>query len=209
MKTVIVVYMPGHAGNFVARLFSLGPETMPLIRQQLMSESIDNGSEIPDSFDRLANYRFSTVSSEFDSWQQFHRAYADHKDYVSYRLLNVFCNQKYSRIVFPLHPYEFGNDFYEIDGTELYYVDLDLAHWGQWVETSRQKLHFEDRHDERKEFEEYKNSHNMKPINLSLLLQSEWAFSQEYNRVCREMNITPDIEQALALRTDWYSSRVA
>ena len=206
---MIILYMPGHAGNFVSRLFSLGPETMPLIRQQLLSESIDRGTEIPDSFDRFTNYRFSTVLDEFDSWQQFHRAYADHKDYVSYRLLNVFCNQKYSRIVFPLHPYEFGNDFYGIDRTELYYVDLDLAHWGQWVETSRQKLHFEDRPNERKDFEEYKDSHNMKPINLSLLLQSEQAFLQEYDRVCQEMNITPDTEQALALRTDWYSSRVA
>jgi hypothetical protein len=201
--------MPGHAGNFVARLFSLGPETMPLIRQQLMSESIDHGLEIPDSFDRLANYRFSTISTEFDSWQKFHRAYADHKDYVSYRLLNIFCNQKYSRIVFPIHPHEFGNDFSEIDETEFYYVDLDLDHWGDWVETSRQKLYFKDRPGEREEFEEYKNFYSMRPINLSLLLQNETTFLQEYNRVCQEMNISPDTAQALALRTDWHSSRVA
>jgi hypothetical protein len=209
MKTVIVLYMPGHAGNFVARLFSLDHGTMPLIRQQLMHECIDQGTEIPDTLDRFENYRFSTVSDEFGSWQEFHRAYADHKDSVSYRLLNVFCNQKYSRIVFPLHPHEFGNDFLESDDTEFYYVDLDLSHWGTWVETSRQKLCFEDRPNELEEFEEYKHHHNMKPINLSLLLQSQSAFSQEYNRVCQEMGIVPNIAQALALRADWYSSRVA
>lgn len=205
---MIVLYMPGHAGNFVARLFSLGPETMPLIRQQLMAESIDQGLAIPDSFDRLANYRFSTVSNEFDSWQKFHRAYADNKDHISYRLLNVFCNHKYSRMVFPLHPYEFGNDLPESNNTEFYYVDLDLDLWGTWVETSRRKLHFEDRPNEREEFEEYKNSHSMKLIDLSLLLESETTFLQEYSRVCREMRISPDTEQALALRTDWYLSRV-
>jgi hypothetical protein len=208
MKTVIVLYMPGHAGNFVSRLFSLDSKTMPLIRQQLMTESIDQGLEIPDSFDRLTNYRFSKVFDEFDSWQEFHRAYADHKDYVSYRLLNVFCNQKYVRIVFPLHPYEFGHDFSDPDETEFYYVDLDLDRWGSWVDTSRQKLHFEDRPNERKDFEHYKNSYNMKPISLSLLLENESAFLQEYNRVCKEMNISPDNNQALTLYTDWYSSRV-
>jgi hypothetical protein len=208
MKTVIVLYMPGHAGNFVSRLFSLDPTTMPLIRQQLMTESIDQGLEIPDSFDRLTNYRFSKVSDEFDSWQEFHRAYADHKDHVSYRLLNVFCNQKYVRIVFPLHPSEFGHDISGPDETEFYYVDLDLDRWGSWVDASRQKLHFEDRPNEQENFEHYKNSYNMKPISLSLLLENESAFLQEYNRVCKEMNISPDTEQALALYTDWYSSRV-
>ena len=48
----------------------------------------------------------------------------------------------------------------------------------------------------------------MKPISLSLLLENESAFLQEYNRVCKEMNISPDNDQALALYTDWYSSRV-
>jgi hypothetical protein len=208
MKTVIILYMPGHAGNFVARLFSLGAETMPLIQQQLMHESIDQGLAIPDSFDRLANYRFSTVSSEFDSWQQFHRAYADHKDYVSYRLLNVFCNRKYSRIVFPLHPHEFFNDFSGDADTEFYYVDLDLDQWGEWVEASQHKLKFRVRPLEQTQFDQLKSEYNIKPIYLSHLLKDQYSFVQEYQRVCAEMQIPVLLEQALTLRQDWYSTRI-
>ena len=208
MKTVIVLYMPGHAGNFVSRLFSLGTETMPLIRQHMMDEYIDHGVEIPDSFDRFANYQFSTVPSEFDTWQQFHRAFADHKQYVLYRLLNVFCRRKYSRIVFPLHPHEFATDFPGDDDTEFYYVDLDLAVWGTWVNTAQQQLQFQVRPNERQQFDQAIQQYSMKPIDLGLLLKNQNTFVQEYTRVCADMQITPLVDQALALRQDWYSTRV-
>ena len=200
--------MPGHAGNFVARLFSLGAETMPLIRQSMMDEYIDHGMEIADSFDKLANYQFSTVPSEFGNWQEFHRAFADHKQYLFYRLLNVFCNRKYSRIVFPLHPHEFFNDFSGDSHTEFYYVDLDLSQWGDWVQASQHKLQFQIRPLEQKRFEEFKQEYNMKPIYLSQLLGDELSFVQEYQRVCADMQIPVLVEQALTLRQDWYSTRV-
>ena len=149
--------MPGHAGNFVSRLFSLGPETMPLIRQSMMNEYIDHGTEISDTFDRLANYQFSTVATEFDTWQKFHRAYADHKEYLHYRLLNVFCNRKYSRIVFPLHPHEFNQDFSGDEDSEFYYVDLDLEIWKDWVDSEQQKLRFQVRPQEEEQFEYFKH----------------------------------------------------
>lgn len=208
MKTVIVLYMPGHAGNFVARLFSLGPETMPLIRKSMMMECIEHGTEIPDSFDRLANYEFSKVWTEFNTWQAFHRAFADHKEFVHYRLLNAFCNQKYSRIVFPLHPHEFSIDFSSDADTELYYVDLDLDHWGHWTRAAQEKLQFRIRPLEEQQFHEFKRDNNMKPIYLSQLLKDEHSFIQEYRRVCTEMQIPVLVEQALILRKDWYSTRV-
>ena len=208
MKTVIVLYMPGHAGNFIARLFSLGAETMPLIRQSMMYEYINYGLEIADSFDRLANYQFSTVLTEFDTWQQFHRAFADHKQHVFYRLLNVFCKHKYSRIVFPLHPHEFVNDLSDITDTEFYYVDLDLEVWGNWVKLAQQKLQFQIRSGEQQQFLQSTQQFNMKPIDLGLLLTSKNTFVQEYQRVCAEMQIFPLIDQALALRQDWYLTRV-
>jgi hypothetical protein len=200
--------MPGHAGNFVSRLFSLGPETMPLIRQSVMTEYIDHGLEISDTFDRLANYQFSTVSTEFDTWQEFHRAYADHKEYLFYRLLNVFCNRKYARIVFPLHPYEFDHDFSGDEDSEFFYVDLDLDIWGGWVESEQQKLQFQVRSMEKEQFDQIKHQYSMKPISLTRLLESDHAFVQEYQRVCTEMQISPLLEQALILRKDWYLTRV-
>jgi hypothetical protein len=200
--------MPGHAGNFVSRLFSLGPETMPLIRQSVMTEYIDHGLEISDTFDRLANYQFSTVSTEFDTWQEFHRSYADHKEYLFYRLLNVFCNRKYARIVFPLHPYEFNQDFSGDEDSEFFYVDLDLDIWGGWVESEQQKLQFQVRSMEKEQFDQIKHQYSMKPISLTRLLENDHTFVQEYQRVCTEMQISPLLEQALILRKDWYLTRV-
>jgi hypothetical protein len=99
--------MPGHAGNFIARLFSLTPETMPLIRQDCLYDHLDHGTPLPESFDRLANYQFGQVKEKFNDWQKFHRAYADFFDNTQYRLLNLFCGLQYSRRVLPVHPCEF------------------------------------------------------------------------------------------------------
>jgi hypothetical protein len=181
---------------------------MPLIQQHMMDEYIDHGIEISDSFDRLVNYQFSTVPARFDTWQQFHRAFADHKQYLFYRLLNVFCKCKYSRIVFPLHPHEFVNDLADDTNTEFYYVDLDLAVWGNWVQSAQKKLQFQIRPNEQQQFDQATQQYNMKPIDLGLLLKNQNTFVQEYKRVCADMQISPLVSQALVLRQDWYSTRV-
>jgi hypothetical protein len=147
MKTVIILYLPGHAGNFVARLFSLNRESMPLLPQGMLQHHLESVTDIPEDFDRLENYRFSTVSKAFNDWQQFHRSYADHKEYSCYNLLNIYCKQKYSRVVFPLHPHEFIADFDNQSESELYYVDLDLDRWGNWVNEQQTKLNFQYRHN--------------------------------------------------------------
>ena len=63
MKTVIVLYMPGHAGNFVSRLFSLGAETMPLMQKKTMAEHVMQGIKLSNTFDKLDNYLFSSFLS--------------------------------------------------------------------------------------------------------------------------------------------------
>jgi hypothetical protein len=207
MKTVIILYLPGHAGNFVARLFSLGNETMPLLPQTMLQAHVVSAQEIPNDFDRLENYRFSTVPIKFDNWQQFHRSFADYKEYSSYRLLNLFCKRKYSRIVFPLHPYEFVIDFYNQTQSEFYYIDLDLAQWGDWVHDQQAKLNFQYRPNEHAQFHDLKQNYNMKPISLDQLLHSEQSFLAEYYRVCEVMNVSANTEQALHLRDDWMAVR--
>lgn len=208
MKTVIILYMPGHAGNFVARLFSLTPETMPLIRQDRLYKHIDHGTPFPESFDRLANYQFSQVNQEFGQWQTFHRAFADFLDNAQYRLLNLFSGLRYSRIVLPVHPLEFESQFVPVDHCEFYYVDLDLGQWGQWVKDQQQKLDFRVRGNEQAQFDRCKHRYNMRPINLTKMLENETSFIQEYLAVCNQMMITPLLNHALLLRQDWYSVRV-
>jgi hypothetical protein len=208
MKTVIVLYLPGHAGNFIARLFSLNNQTMPLLQKTQLQYSLGSGQPIPDDFDRLENYQFSTVPTRFNNWQQFHRSFADHKEYSGYRLLNLFCKRKFSRIVFPLHPHEFATDFDNQSQAEFYYVDLDLDQWGDWVNDQQAKLNFQYRSNEHEQFHKLKDLHAMKPISLDNMLHSEHGFVTEYHRVCDVMSIPANIEQALQLRHDWMSVRV-
>jgi alpha-L-arabinofuranosidase len=207
MKTVIILYLPGHAGNFVARLFSLGQETMPLLEKTMLQSSLESSQEISDDFDRLENYRFSSVPTRFDNWQQFHRSFADYKEYSSYRLLNLFCKRKYSRIVFPLHPHELVADFNNQSGPEFYYVDLDIDQWGTWVNEQQTKLNFQYRPNEHEQFHNLKETHNMKSISLNHMLHSQRSFLTEYHRVCDVMNISANIDQALHLRDDWMAVR--
>lgn len=209
MKTVVLLYLPGHAGNFLARLFSLGQNTMPLIRKDQLDHHLDQGTPLPDNFDRLENYRFAQVTEEFNNWQQFHRSFADFFEHAQYRLLNLFCGSRYSRIVYPLHPIELANSIVPMSAIEFYYVDLDLQKWGSWVSSQQKKLAFITRHNENALFEVYKKKYHMRSINLTKMLASEPAFVEEYMLVCSQMNIEPMLQQALNLRQDWYSTRVA
>jgi hypothetical protein len=207
MKTVIVVYMPGHAGNFVARLFSLDPTTMPLIRHDRLEQHLAQGTALPEDFDRLTNYQFSSINQEFNEWQQFHLSYADEHELPQYRLLNIFCGFRYSRIMIPVHPHEFTY-FSTPEPPELYCVDLDLDQWGDWVISQQKKLGFYHRHNEYENFKKQKTLYNMKSIDLTKMLHSEQNFLEEYLRICGQMMIGPQPDQALWLRNDWYSVRV-
>jgi len=205
---VIILYLPGHAGNFIARLFSLGQETMPLIPKDILSDCVDSNQSIPDDFDRLKNYQFSDVTKKFNNWQLFHRHYADYKENFHYQTVNSLRKSQYSRIVFPMHPYEFDSDFVDHGNSEFYYVDLDLDIWDEWVDSEQEKLQFLTRTLEKNQFENFKNKHSMKAISLSQLLHSQSSFLEEYHRVCDVMGISPDVESALWLREDWMSVRV-
>jgi uncharacterized protein YfbU (UPF0304 family) len=202
MKTIFVVYMPGHAGHFIARLFGLSPETIPLVNKRSLERTII------DTPNRLELYKFTAVKSTFKSWQDFHRRYADHKDSSNIRMANAVNGHKYSCVIYPIHPYEFHNDFQEIDETECYYVDLDLDLWGNWVSQQQQELKFEVREHEQEYFEQYKHQYNMQPISLTKLLGTRAEFQQEYLQITDAMKITPVLDQATVLLDDWKSVRV-
>jgi hypothetical protein len=198
--------MPGQAGNFIARLFSLTDDTMPLLTRNYLQYCIESGG-IPADFDRLQSYKFSSVLEKFDNWQHFHNSYADFNDWSHYNLLNIFSKEQFSRIVFPLHPHEFIASLSD-SAAEFYHVDLDVDKWGAWVDTQQQNLNFYYRDNEYQQFEDLKKNYNMQSISLDQLLESQRSFLAEYNRVCDLMGIVPLPQQALALRKDWMSVRV-
>jgi hypothetical protein len=202
MKTIFVLYMPGHAGHFVARLFGLSPEIIPLVRKHYLTSLT-----IP-TLNKLDLYKFNNVKTRFKTWQEFHRSFADHKDHSAIRALNAVNGHHYSCEIYPIHPYEFHHDFQEIDETECYYVDLDMNRWGDWVEQQREELKFVDRPSEYEYFEKYKNLHSMKPISLTKLLGTDQEFQDEYLRVANAMCITPVLDQAILLLRNWKSVRV-
>lgn len=202
MKTILIMYMPGHAGHMLSRLFGLSPEAMPLVNRTLLNRI--NLSNI----NKLKMYQFSNVKKVFKSWQDFHGSYVDYKDNTDVRIVNAVNGHQYSCAIYPIHPYEFHHDFQDIDDTECYYVDLDLNCWGEWVQQQQQELKFMCRPDEQLYFDQYKHLHNMKPISLTKMLGTVDDFKDEYMQVAQSMNITPVLDQAVELFNDWRSVRI-
>jgi len=198
--------MPGHAGHLLARLFGLSHEVMPLLGKQTLERLVRLNGIIPQNFDRLELYRFSKVEQQFDTWQNFHRGFADYKDLEMFRKLEV--RNKFPAIIFPIHPFEFHFDIELTDNYDYYYVDLDLDTWGTWVSDAQEKLGFAVRPDEHYYFNKYQVLHNMKPIHLTKMLTNNDSFSTEYLRVAESMNLTPMLDQAQILFNDWKSVRL-
>lgn len=200
------MYMPGHAGHLLARLFGLSPEVMPLLEKQTLQRLIRIRGIVPADLDRVRLYKFSGVKNKFDSWQNFHREFADYKDLELFKQLEI--RSKFTTVVFPMHPFEFHFDFESVDNYECFYVDLDLQQWGGWVSREQEKLGFVVRPDEQYYFEKHKKLHNMKPINLTAMLSSDNAFMEEYIKISNSMGVTPMLSNAQILFDDWKSVRL-
>lgn len=209
MKSIIILYMPGHAGTFLSRLFSLTEETMPQLTIQLLQDCVNHG-RLPDVNNRVEWYSFSDVHSKYETWQKFHADWADFYNRIDFELLNAFYNNKHA-IVYAMHPHEF--DQFELEIKQLgcsnfYYVELDLAQHGNWVNDAEKKLNFIVRDQEAEGFEKTKNNYCMQKISLTKMLLSESDFLAEYLRVCKLMQLTPCVDQALALYHNWRQVRV-
>ena len=201
------MYLPGHAGNFLTRLFSLGTETLPHLPVKLLEHYIRTGK--PDNhLNRLELYSFQDAFKYYD-WQEFHRDWADFHYSNKYELVNVFYNSKYA-ITYAIHPFEFKmfeHGINLLDQTEFYYVDLDLTKYGAWVDSQQQKLKFCLRDNELDDFYKLKQQYPIQAISLTKMLESTDEFLKEYTRVCNLMKLQPHIDQALALYLDWSRAR--
>lgn len=199
--------MPGHAGNFLTRLFSLSPETMPHLSRHKLNESIVNKKL--ENFNRLDAYSFNQANDYVD-WQKFHRGFTDFYDSNQIQLLNQLCLNAYTNVVYSIHPEEFikfSNDIKQKD-VDLYHVELDLNKFNNWVEQSQKKLKFITRSSESNNFLKIISTHPSKAISLTKMLESEESFLDEYIRVCALMKITPLKNQAIDLYQNWRSIRV-
>ena len=206
MKTIIIMYMPGHAGNFLARLFSFDHSTMPQLPKTLLNRYIVSDSK-SENLDRMKMYSFNEVES-FRNWQEFHRAWSDFHQHKRSNLLAAIW--KKSSIVYAVHPHEFSRFEFFMKGNaniKFFYVDLNSKDQ-HWVDSNQTKLSFINRDCEPSMFDKFKNNYNMKPIDLSAILESEESFLTEYYRCCEVMELPTHTDQAIKLYKDWARLRL-
>jgi hypothetical protein len=208
LKYIFILYLPGHAGHFLSRLFSLGPETVPQLPIDVLKDSVVNTGQPPIIHNRAKYYSFAQGSKCYDNWQDFHHAWADFYQHQLYFHFNQMQNDLFSHMIFSIHPHEFDlmkQDIEQFDSA-FYYVDLD-GKYQSWVEASQKKLGFLYRPREFNQFDKLKSQYAMQSINLTAMLDSSDGFMTEYLRLCEQMEILPCTDQALALYQDWRSVR--
>lgn len=161
------------------------------------------------SINRLELYSFANVDRDFRSWQTFHRAWTDYTtDHSVYDQLgfDVYLGRL---MVCAIHPHEFVQveyHIYEEYTDKFLYVELDPRHLA-WVQHSQSRLGFVLRPNETEQFKSLRHQWNMKKIDLSLMLDSQAGFVQEYERICQVLGIDVHTDQALTLYQDWRAVR--
>ena len=206
MRSIFILYLPGHAGNFLTRLFSLSPESIPQLPIETLKMLSTYNNPIPDDLDLIKLYQFSEVAKTFDSWQQFHRAWPDVKEKDFFNIVNINSGFKYKCVIYGIHPCEFEyNQAGIYNEDQIFYVELE--NHDQWVAEQQKKLNFVLRENELSTLNQILLSRVYQTISLTQMLKGDQEFLAEYMRVCTLMNITGIPDQALILYNDWRSVR--
>jgi hypothetical protein len=210
MESIFILYMPGHAGNFLTRLFSLGPDTVPQVPIAILKESVIDTGQVPTIDNRAEYYSFKT-NNQHCSWQEFHRAWPDFYQQELFEYFNELYHPPFPYVVYSIHPYEFI--LHESDITkqrcDFYYVDLDPK-YNQWVSDQRLKLNFTYRPNydgELATFNQIKTKYQMKKISLTNMINSTDSFVNEYLKIIKEMSLTPKLDNAVQLYHEWIAIR--
>lgn len=202
--------MPGHAGNFLTRLFSLSPETIPQVPIDVLKKSVIETGQVPVIKDRADYYSFKK-HTQHASWQEFHRAWPDFYQQNLFEYFNELYSMPFSHVVYSIHPHEFEIRHKEILQTDyvFYYVDTD-AQLLPWINDSQCRLKFEYRptYDiELSKFTQFKEKYNMTAINLLQMVSTIDTFVSEYLKITTHMALTPVIDSAKKLYCDWHAVR--
>ena len=198
------MYNPGYGGNFLVRLFSLGPETCPQLPIDLLSEY----EIIPDLdiSQRLQLYSFKNVKTNFSHWQSFHRSWVD---FLNHGEMFNKRNEKHRVTFFSMHHPEMCLQLSNIKTLEgkIVGTDLDLNLYKGWLDKSQKELLFKFRLDE---FENYINwlPEVDNKISLTEILTGVDNFVFEYEKFCKIFEIESHVDSALTLYKDWVDVRV-
>jgi hypothetical protein len=201
-KFIFVVYLPGYAGNFLQRVFSLSKEVTPVLTRQELADWIYSGvvpqKQIQD---------FNAVMCNYKSWQDFH------DDYPGCHALGIYprllATLPFTTVVSQIHPHEYSQlypSFIEkIPNKKYIYVTLDTIKYSNWLRTSQQKLKFELRMHE----VEYGNllETKMPTFNLTTALDSEDGFRNEYEKACDILGLSKETDNAVLMYRNWRQVR--
>jgi hypothetical protein len=203
--------MPGHAGNFLTRLFSLSPETVPQVPVHEIMKSIEAESPSLPLINRLQSYSYKKVPTDHADWQTFHRQWPDYYNRHEYKYFNELYDPSFSHIVYSIHPHEFYllKDHILQEDADFYHVDLE-SRFDSWVFGQQKKLGFKYRPDyagELDRFNQIRIEHRTKPISLTAMLTNENLFVQEYVKTVESMGLTADVAPAIQLYRDWIAVR--
>lgn len=187
MQQLTILYLPGHGGRFLERLFSLHATVAPILTPE-QHQTYYN--------DRLSLYSFSKYT-EYRSWLQFHNEVHDRA--------SVLDDPIYNFSITAAHP----GDLLDTTGTRLIAVNLTYSPFNNfWMHAFHMHNNFAPtiRVQDIVNYSNFKDSAEITLTLDSFLLETGWE--DEYYKICNHVGIPTDIDLAKQLHSSWHSARV-
>lgn len=191
----LIIYQPGYGGNLLCCLFSLDP-----ITKSLLSINYPN-------IDRSELYTFNH-SKKFANWESWHAITCNE------RHRSILPNRIDDRILtLVIHPKEYLVGNYTDMGLNftIYLAALSRSEFSDyWLMRTKEKWNGFPflRRQEIVQEEYINNTYNPITISVDSFLNLH-TWQDEYLRINKLMNLTPNLTVASKLYRDWYDLRVA
>jgi hypothetical protein len=209
-----VIYFPGIGGNFIKLCLSLSKETVPYYYQHLDSYTVDQITGIREitAEQRRSIIRYST-SSDYKKIHAVKSASLELSE-PDFYYQNSLINDYFKWSIVGNHPSDYKSRLEWLK--KIIYVELDLEKYGHWVSRASAQFGFENFNqtnylltaDQYAEEQQLKNYNITTTLSMTNVLTGVDGFTNEYLRTCNNLEITPEIDQAILFYQDWRSLRV-
>lgn len=198
MKVNIVLFDRGSGGNFLSRVLTLDPTTVPL-------GNLDHCS--PEQRCEYYCYKTPTgplntaLPSGLSTWvdtelNQFYFPFTRGMEQLT---------QLNQTVVEPMHPDHYSNKIQLLgpdDQVSVYYIDP--THCEDWIAAQVKHKIFSNRvHCIVPDLKTVINGLDAHPISLEQIIKSESTFVEEYVKICSSMNLISYTDLALRIYKTW------
>lgn len=198
-NTNLIIYQPGYGGNLLLRLFSLDPVTFSI--------ATANNPNV----ERFDLYSFNH-SKKFSHWQHFHFNHCDSGIISPISNSIRFDNQVLVLVTHPaehekgelvewistLNPIRYLATLLRSEFSD-YWLMRTQEKWGGFPSLRKQEIVQE---------ELIRNTYNPVTISIDSILNLH-TWQDEYLRINKLMNLTPNLAVATTIYQEWYDLRVA